>query len=360
MLGVCRRLTANNSLLALSSLSSLSSTNKSFGLLVDIDGVLIRGSRTIEGTVEGFKKLADGQGNLIKPVVFLTNGSYRSEEAKAEELSEKLNVNISGDQIVLVNTPLRTFTSWHHKNVFFAGQGSSLCQAARDLGFTKPVVMADVVRDIPMFDVISHRKRLALTSGVLPTELPSYLPVEGIVIANTPVGWDAHVQFLLDLLLTNGELRNSSKTQLPLIACNPDLVWASEYHLPRIANGAFVHMLAALYKEMSGRELEVTWCGKPTQLTYNYALETLARDAARLGVQLDGVYGIGDNVDVDVVGANSNGVTSVLVCSGLYRNKGLDFERKVTVKSKRDSVTTPITADYATKNIGRFIDYLMD
>ena len=194
----------------------LRTLSSSFGLIVDIDGVLIRGARTIPGTVEGFKKLSDREGNLKHPVVFLTNGSYRSELAKAEELSEKLTVNIREDQIVLVNTPLRTFTDWHDRSVFFAGQGSSLCSTAQDLGFKRPVVLADVLRDIPMFNVISHRKRLALNSGVLPEVLPDYLPIHGIVIANTPVDWEAHVQFLLDLLLTRGELRASNKgSQLP-------------------------------------------------------------------------------------------------------------------------------------------------
>lgn len=339
----------------------LRSLSSSFGLLVDIDGVLIRGARTIPGTVKGFQKLSDGKGNLTHPVVFLTNGSYRSEAAKAEELSEKLNVNIRGDQIVLVNTPLRMFTDWHDRNVFFAGQGSSLCSTARDLGFKNPVVLKDIVRDIPMFDVISHRNRIALKSGVLPDELPDYMPIEGIVIANTPVNWDAHVQFLLDLLLTRGQLRASDKksSQLPLIACNPDLVWASEYHLPRLACGAFVHMLAPLYEEMSGRELEVTWIGKPTEVTYKYALNSLREQAASLGQQLSEVYGIGDNVDVDVVGANNNGLNSVLVCTGLYKNEKIDLTRNVTVRSKRASVVEPITADYAASNIGRFIDHLL-
>ncbi|KAL5253672.1 hypothetical protein ACHWQZ_G013446 [Mnemiopsis leidyi] len=338
----------------------LRTLSSSFGLIVDIDGVLIRGARTIPGTVEGFKKLSDREGNLKHPVVFLTNGSYRSELAKAEELSEKLTVNIKEDQIVLVNTPLRTFTDWHDRSVFFAGQGSSLCSTAQDLGFKRPVVLADVLRDIPMFNVISHRKRLALNSGVLPEVLPDYLPIHGIVIANTPVDWEAHVQFLLDLLLTRGELRASNKgSQLPFIACNPDLVWASEYHLPRLACGAFVHMLAELYKEMSGRELEVTWCGKPTEVTYTYALNMLHQQAAVLGQKIDKVYGIGDNVDVDVLGANNNGLSSVLVCSGLYKNENIDFARNVTVRSKRASVTEPITADYATRTIGRFIDHLL-
>lgn len=339
---------------------SLRSLSSSFGLLVDIDGVLIRGSRTIPGTVEAFDKLSDHKGNLKHPVVFLTNGSYRSEDAKAEELSEKLKVNIRGDQIVLVNTPLKTFTDWHDRNVFFAGQGSSLCTAARDLGFKNPVTISDVLRDIPMFNVISHRNRLALDSGVLPDKLPDYFPIHGIVIANTPVDWDSHVQFLLDLLLTSGKLRSSDRnSQLPLIACNPDLVWASEYHLPRLACGAFVHMLAALYAEMSGRELEVTWCGKPTEVTYTYALDILRAQAAALGVTLGQVYGIGDNVDVDVMGANNHNLSSVLVCSGLYKNESIDLARNVTVRSKRASVTEPITAHYAARTIGRFVDHLL-
>ena len=336
-------------------------TSKTFGLLVDIDGVLIRGSKTVPGTEAGFHKLSDGRGNLVRPVVFLTNGSYRSEAAKAEELTERLGVRISGSQIVLVNTPLRMFTEWHDKQVFFAGQGSSLPNVARDLGFKNPVTLPDVFRDIPMFDVVSHKKREALISGVLPAILPPYFPIEGVVISNTPENWDAHIQFLLDLLLTHGTLHTKEleQAQLPVIACNPDLVWASEYHMPRIACGAFVHMFASLYQEISGRELEVTWCGKPTEITYTYALRALERQAEERGLELGQVYGVGDNVDVDVVGANRNGVESVLVCSGLYENEDIDLERNMTVKSKLSSVTEPIHAAFAARDIARFIDYLI-
>ena len=312
------------------------------------------------GTVEGFSKLSDCHGNLVKPVVFLTNGSARSEEAKAAELSERLGVKVDGSQIVLVNTPLRMFSEWHGKSVFFAGQGANLSHLAGDLGFKYPVTLADVLRDIPMFDVMCHEKRDALDSGVLPATLPPYLPIEGIVIANTPVNWDAHVQFLLDLLLSNGTLRGTSTThQLPVIACNPDLVWASEYHLPRIACGAFMHVLSSLYQEMSGRELQITWCGKPTDITYQYAMRALHNQAETLDLTLGTVYGVGDNVDVDVVGANLHGAVSVLVCSGLYRNEGVQLERGVEVRSKRSSVKEGITADFVVRDVGTFIEYLV-
>ena len=72
-------------------------------------------------------------------------------------------------------------------------QGSSLKSLAGDLGFTRPVTVQDVTRDLPMFDVMSHRKRLALKSGVIPASLPPYLPIEGIVITNTPLEWEVQV-----------------------------------------------------------------------------------------------------------------------------------------------------------------------
>ena len=336
------------------------STSTKPGLIIDIDGVLTRGSKVLECAKNGIQKLTE-ESNFVYPVVFLTNGSSSSKSEKAEFLKDLLKVNIKSDQVVLVNTPLKQFTSWHQKSIFFAGQPLGLREMTKNLGFMHPVFLEDFQRDLPMFDVIDHRKRSNLAHGTLPLHLPSYVPIDGIIIANTPVNWEAHAQLILDLLATHGNLKNiQSEPQLPLIACNPDFTWAAEYHLPRIACGSFVFMLSAIYQELVGKKLEIQWCGKPTKLTYDYAKAKLYDQAEALSCDISDIYGIGDNVDVDVVGANDNGMHSVLVCTGIYKNDEILLKQKKLINSKISSVKSMITADFVVRDIEIFINHILE
>jgi len=354
----CRRLSLHHTRAKLS--HTHSRAKSSFSLLIDIDGVLTRGSNTIRSAYNGIQSLVDPHTHQFTvPVVFLTNGSDVSEANKAAMLSVRLGVDITEDQVVLVNSPLRTFESWHGKSVLFSGQGD-VGGLARSLGFAKPTTTSELLSDLPMLDIVDHRKRPDMGKGVLPKALPDYVPFEGVVITNTPIEWEIQTQVILDVLMTGGGLQDFSDTPLPLLACNPDLVWAAEYHHPRLANGAFVHSLSALYTELTGQTLDVTWCGKPTQVTYDYAIKALQAQADTLGVELGQVYGVGDNVDVDIVGANNAGVQSVLVCSGLYKNSEVVLERGMRVKSKLASRQSDIFCDYIAKDIGVFIHHLME
>ena len=63
-----------------------------FGVLLDIDGVLVRGHQVIPAAQEAFRRLLDPQGQLRVPVVFVTNAGNISQCSKAEELSAQLGL----------------------------------------------------------------------------------------------------------------------------------------------------------------------------------------------------------------------------------------------------------------------------
>ena len=65
-----------------------------FGLLLDIDGVLVRGHQVIPAAQEAFRRLLDPQGQLRVPVVFVTNAGNISQCSKAEELSAQLGFQV--------------------------------------------------------------------------------------------------------------------------------------------------------------------------------------------------------------------------------------------------------------------------
>ena len=67
----------------------------SFGLMFDIDGVIVRGKEVIPAAVEAFQKLVDENGHFRVPVTFVTNAGNNLRCKKAEILSEALGVKVS-------------------------------------------------------------------------------------------------------------------------------------------------------------------------------------------------------------------------------------------------------------------------
>lgn len=65
-----------------------------FGLLFDIDGVLVRGRTPIPAAKQCFRNLVDGDGKYKVPVVFVTNAGNALRQTKAEQLSHLLDVEV--------------------------------------------------------------------------------------------------------------------------------------------------------------------------------------------------------------------------------------------------------------------------
>lgn len=77
------------------SLAQVSSQSpNSFGLLFDIDGVLVRGRTPIPAAKQCFRNLVDSNGKYKVPVVFVTNAGNCMRQAKAEHLSHMLDVEV--------------------------------------------------------------------------------------------------------------------------------------------------------------------------------------------------------------------------------------------------------------------------
>jgi len=58
-----------------------------------------------------------------------------------------------------------------------------------------------------------------------------------IILFGEPVRWETNLQLLIDVLLTNGSpgcvYDTQLSTQLPILACNMDLLWMAEAPSPR-------------------------------------------------------------------------------------------------------------------------------
>ncbi|XP_042351496.1 haloacid dehalogenase-like hydrolase domain-containing 5 [Plectropomus leopardus] len=280
--------------------------SSSFGLLFDIDGVLVRGRTPIPAAKQCFRNLVDRNGKYKVPVVFVTNAGNCMRHTKAEHLSHLLEVEVSPDQVMLSHSPLRMFTQFHKMRVLVSGQGP-VEEVAHNLGF-QDVITIDMLREAyPLLDVVDHNRRPK--DSIPPTK--GLRPIEAVILFGEPIRWETNLQLIVDVLLTNGNSDNNWSSQqyphIPVLACNMDLLWMAEAKNPRFGHGMFLVCLESLYKKITGNELKYeALIGKPSVVTYNYAELLIRQQAERLGwtTPVKRLYAIGDNPMADIYGAN--------------------------------------------------------
>ncbi|KAM4723219.1 haloacid dehalogenase-like hydrolase domain-containing 5 [Rhinophrynus dorsalis] len=278
----------------------------SFGLLFDIDGVLVRGKTPIPAAREAFHKLVNTQGQFVVPVVFVTNAGNCLRQTKADQLSHILGVPISQDQVLMSHSPLRIFKQFHDKCVLVSGQGP-LLDIAKYLGFSNPITVESVRESYPFLDMVDHRRRPKIS----PSTAKNLPKIDAVILFGEPIRWETNLQLIIDVLLTGGYPANPHTSgnypHIPLLACNMDLMWMAEARSPRFGHGIFLVCLENIYKKITGKDLKYeALMGKPSEVTYQYA-EYLVRTqvAQRQWNQpIKTLYAIGDNLMTDIYGAN--------------------------------------------------------
>ncbi|XP_068107922.1 haloacid dehalogenase-like hydrolase domain-containing 5 [Hyperolius riggenbachi] len=277
-----------------------------FGLLFDIDGVLLRGKSPIPAAKKAFQKLVNSHGQFLMPVVFVTNAGNCLRQTKADQLTNILGVPVSQDQVMMSHSPLRVFRQYHDKTVLVSGQGPVL-DIAKYLGFSNPITVDSVCESYPFLDMVDHRRR----PKILPSTAVSLPKIDAVVLFGEPIRWETNLQIIIDVLLTGGYPADRHQPflhpHIPLLACNMDLMWMAEARSPRFGHGIFMVCLENIYKKITGKELKYeVLMGKPSQVTYHYAEYLIRSKAAKLrwNKPVQTLYAIGDNLMTDIYGAN--------------------------------------------------------
>jgi HAD superfamily hydrolase (TIGR01456 family) len=224
-------------------------------------------------------------------------------------------------------------------------------------GFKNVVILADILHAQPSIWPFEPLMEELYAKAARPLPRPLYQPgvdisdalkIDAMFVFNDPRDWALDIQIILDLLLSqNGVLgtyspHNGDTTaknhgwqsdgQPPLYFSNADLFWSTNYHQPRLAQGAFQAALAGVWSQVTSghHELQCTAFGKPFATTYRYAERVLNKHRGQvLGrndlAPLRTVYMIGDNPESDIRGANEfksplgTEWHSVLVKTGVWR-----------------------------------------
>ncbi|CEM08806.1 unnamed protein product [Vitrella brassicaformis CCMP3155] len=285
-------------------------------VVFDIDGVLVRGKKALQGAKEALKLLRDGD----LPFTFLTNGGGITESNKAEELTTLLDTEVSPDQVQMSHTPMREVAQrYTDRRVMVVGSKRFL-DVAKSCGFSDIITPQDFLQEWP--NLYPYRKVETRPKGPLP---------EAVVILHDPQDWALEAQVLCDIL--SGSLAAGEEHSPHLYASNPDFLYSAAHHTPRFGQGAFTTALEHLFEKLHGRPLPVTYYGKPNAVVYRYATRILEAEVRRIrslpaadNVTFDRIYAIGDNPKADVRGANRAGLpwTSVLVRTGVFSGEDND------------------------------------
>lgn len=164
-----------------------------------------------------------------------------------------------------------------------------------------------------------------------PCALGRYFPpIEAVILFGESIRWETNLQLIIDVLMCNGKLDQSSvqrfpNENLPILACNTDMIWMAEAPMPRFGHGTFLHCLEQIYQKLSGKELKYTGIvGKPCEITYYYAERMIQSFAESIGIKqkIRRLYAIGDNLDTDIYGANV--YNQILENNKRYREKLTD------------------------------------
>eukprot|EP00659_Diplonema_papillatum_P019586 gene19586-30171_t len=287
-------------------------------VVLDIDGVIIRGPKAIAGAKAALQQL-DLAG---VPWMLLTNGSG-PEERKAATVSGIVGFEIDPARVVVSHTPMREFDHLKHERILLSARQSGV-DALKAYGFTDAVWSEDHIAHNPTQVPLRSKTNRPPRPSAIADPDPD-VPYKAVAVFGEPDDWYSEIQIILDALHTHPgtNASNQPAQQIPLYWFNSDVTYSGQYHHPRLAGGSLLAALQgvhqALFSESPAKKLDVVHYGKPHQGQYAYLIEKLARLARCAARELTEVYCVGDNIWSDVAGANRAGppFASVLVLSGI-------------------------------------------
>jgi len=306
---------------------------KNMAFVFDIDGVLVHGDRLIP---EGRKVLEMLNGNnqlgIKIPHISLTNGSGKPESARTEQLSRILHNPVSTDQFIQSHTPMRALAEYYKTVLVVGGEGYRCREVAEEYGFKDIVVPNDIVAwdpSIAPYRVFTEEER----ASSRPRDFTK-AEIEAIMVFSDSRDYATDMQIIMDLLRSRkGRLGTVAadpvSERIPIYFSQGDVLCPTEHPIPRMSQGAFRIGLEAMYKALTGVDLERVVYGKPELATYKYADEVMASWMENLHGEErvpGNIYMIGDNPASDIVGGNMYGWNTCLVRTGVFQGGENDEE----------------------------------
>lgn len=187
------RRTLLNATRAASSSSSSSGGKPTFGVVFDVDGVLLRGRTPIPGAKEVLQDLRE---NDI-PFAIMTNGGGYPEAKKAKQISQIIGVDLSEELLCMSHTPMRTLVDKHGDDLVLAvGKDCDEISALMaNYGFKNVVTVGQLHSHYPtMYPDIKVVGDVPL-AGRFDTQ-----PFGAVFVLIDPIYWGRELQIVMDVL----------------------------------------------------------------------------------------------------------------------------------------------------------------
>jgi HAD superfamily hydrolase (TIGR01456 family) len=180
----------------------------------DIDGVLLRGNSVIPAAKRTLQTMYDCNKQYPRlPLVFLTNGGGVTEESKAMQLSKRLGVRITADQIVLSHTPFQSLTQKLSSNpVLVIGRGD-VELVAKSYGLNKTITTRQLVAAHPtavpfckdLLNDDEDSQKIRQTTKSSETQYgSSVMPIQAVLVFSDPSDWYVDIQIVVDIVAGGG------------------------------------------------------------------------------------------------------------------------------------------------------------
>lgn len=251
----------------------------SYAFAFDIDGVLVKGPETIPEGPEALRMLnGHNKYNIKVPYIFITNGGGRSEKARCRDLTKRLGITVTEDQVIQGHTPMKDLVDVYENVMVVGGVLDSCRKVAEGYGFKNVYIPLDVMKwkpSVTPYYVLNEEERKTAKDVDF-----SKINIQAILVFADSRNWAADQQIILELLLSEkgvmGTISPNYDQGPGLYFAHSDFVWATDYGLCRYGMGALQVSIAALYEEHTGKELQVTRFGKPQRGTFRFAEKVLS------------------------------------------------------------------------------------
>lgn len=264
-------------------------------------------------------------GSLTHNPTSLTNGSGKPEKARCEQLSKILGQPVHTDQFIQSHTPMSALSEYYNTVLVVGGEGYKCREVAEQYGFKDIVVPNDIIAWDPT--IAPYR---VFTDEERATSRPrdfSKVNIEAILVFSDSRDYATDMQIIVDLLRSeNGRFHTMAKDpvsqRIPIYFSQGDLLCPTEHPFPRMSQGAFRIGLEAMYRALTGVDLERVVYGKPELATYKYADEVMTSWMGELHGEErlpENIYMVGDNPASDIIGGNMYGWNTCLVRTGVFQ-----------------------------------------
>lgn len=253
---------------------------------------------------------------------------------------------------------MREMAEKFHTVLVVGGEGEKCRHVAEGYGFQDVVTPGDIIKDNP--DTTPFRKLTTEEAQNSRARNFAETSIEAIFVFADSRDWAGDQQIILDLLMSkNGYLGTRSETfdeGPPIFFSHNDVVWSASHDLTRLGMGALRLSLEAMFKAVTGKELNTTAFGKPQIGTFQFAtrlLQQWRKDTHGIDSPPDTVYFVGDTPESDIRGTNEfnkhseNTWYSILVRTGVFQEGTKPkFTPKATVDNVLDAVLHGIEREH--------------